>query len=293
MRTQWNEAEDRALQGLPHLAQLVYLRAIRPYMDYATGIVGHRRGISHKGIAEMMYIEPGQGRRAQEPSIKAVRHAVDVLKQVGLIETIPADRKLVFRLVLADTDQSVQNKWGRRGADPQEARRGSHEPSNDGAQQDNRGRRGADPQTPRWGTPPYTVIKDTSYPLSEADASAPDGDADLLGDAPTPAARSTVPPCPHQEIISLYHQMLPELPAIVPSRWPGSADARALQSRWREDKRHQGMDFWRRFFETVRSNPHWMGHNNREWRANLRWLVKRANFDKVTDRLAAQPRRAA
>lgn len=94
-----------------------------------------------------------------------------------------------------------------------------------------------------------------------------------------------VPPCPHRAIIELYLDMLPELRGVVASRWGESKDAKALATRWREDKRHQSLDFWRRFFGTVRTNPHWMGSNDRGWAADLRWLVKRENFDKVIDRM--------
>jgi hypothetical protein len=107
----------------------------------------------------------------------------------------------------------------------------------------------------------------TNVPLSEATAS------------------DRVSACPHLQIIDLYHDALPELPGIVASRWTGSKDATALQARWREDPRHQSLDFWTRFFAVVRTNAHWMGHNDRGWAANLRWLVKRENFDKVVERM--------
>lgn len=96
--------------------------------------------------------------------------------------------------------------------------------------------------------------------------------------------------CPHQDIIALYHAMLPELPVIVVSRWNESKDAVSLRTRWKEDRRHRSMDFWERFFATVRTNPHWMGQNGSGWTANLRWLVTRANFDKVIDRMVTVSR---
>ncbi len=130
-------------------------------------------------------------------------------------------------------------------------------------------------------------------PLSEPPAGGPDaGGADEA--APNGNATGKPPAsCPHQDIIALYHETLPELPAIVPSRWSGSLDAQALQSRWREDRRHRALDFWQAFFATVRTNPHWMGQNERGWTANLRWLVKRANFDKVIERMVENRRQEA
>ena len=99
--------------------------------------------------------------------------------------------------------------------------------------------------------------------------------------------------CPHQDIIALYHDILPELPAIVVSRWPESKDSAALRARWKEDARHRSMEFWERFFTAVRTNPHWMGENASGWQANLRGLVKRSSFDKVLDRRVDNARREA
>ncbi len=90
--------------------------------------------------------------------------------------------------------------------------------------------------------------------------------------------------CPHAEVIDLYHEMLPELQKVVKSRWGGSQRARDLLARWREDERHQDLQFWKWFFEIVRTNPHWLGENGRGWKADLAWLLRRQNFDKVLER---------
>ncbi len=87
--------------------------------------------------------------------------------------------------------------------------------------------------------------------------------------------------CPHQKIIGVYHEVLPELPGVVISRWAASQGADHLRTRWREDRRHQSLDFWQGFFGTVRTSKHWMGENERGWKADLRWLLERRNFDKV------------
>lgn len=50
-----NQSELAALDGLPHLQQLAYLKGIRPYMDVKTGIVGIKRRISHQSISEQLY----------------------------------------------------------------------------------------------------------------------------------------------------------------------------------------------------------------------------------------------
>lgn len=98
-----------------------------------------------------------------------------------------------------------------------------------------------------------------------------------------PLSESKIPPCPHLQIIRLYHAELPELPSILESSWSRSKEADALRARWNEDSRHQDVEFWRDLFGVVRSNPHWMGNNDRGWRASLRWLVKKENFIKVCE----------
>lgn len=97
--------------------------------------------------------------------------------------------------------------------------------------------------------------------------------------------------CPHQKIIAVYHQVLPELPGVIVSRWATSQGAANLRTRWREDKRHQAIDFWIKFFSTVRTSKHWMGENERGWQADLRWLLERRNFDKVLTQMVAQKQR--
>lgn len=85
----------------------------------------------------------------------------------------------------------------------------------------------------------------------------------------------------HESVIAVYHEVLPELQSVLVSRWHGTARANNLASRWKEDERFRSRKFWTGFFETVRTNPHWMGDNDRGWKADLEWLVKRVNFDKV------------
>ena len=114
------DEELELLREKPWSAQLIYLRAIRPYMDYSTGIVGLRRGISRQSIAEELSVPGQQGRhhaRRVVPSAKEIRYGLELLKKGGLIDQIPVDKKLVFRLPYAQMDQSVQNMRGRRGAE--------------------------------------------------------------------------------------------------------------------------------------------------------------------------------
>lgn len=121
-RVAFNAVELDALWGLPWLPQMIYMRAIRPNMDYATGVVGIRtsrtKRISYQAIREQVEVHETQGRNGSEQvSMSALRNAVSTLVRVGVIARVTGhgDRSacLVFRCLLADVDQSVQNKYDR------------------------------------------------------------------------------------------------------------------------------------------------------------------------------------
>ncbi len=123
--------------------------------------------------------------------------------------------------------------------------------------------------------------------LQERCSNAPETETDTEEEAnaslsePDKPVADRVDACPHQKIIGVYHEVLPELPGVIVSRWAASQGADHLRTRWREDQRHQSLDFWTAFFSTVRTSKHWMGGNDRGWKADLRWLLERRNFDKV------------
>ncbi|KTD49610.1 Legionella vir region protein [Legionella rubrilucens] len=105
-----NNNELDRLYGLPHIQQLVYIRGIRPYMDFKTGIVGEKRGISYQSLTEQLYIEPHPGIKATSFSRAQARRAIAGLERVGLIEVQSEDHQLILKCLLATRHQSVQNK---------------------------------------------------------------------------------------------------------------------------------------------------------------------------------------
>lgn len=102
-------------------------------------------------------------------------------------------------------------------------------------------------------------------------------------------AVSKIPPCPHDEIIDLYHEILPELPSITKSLWAGSVSEKDLRARWKQHENHQSLDFWQRYFTAIkRIDWYFEGVGTGDfanWSANLKWLIKRKNFDNTIDRL--------
>jgi uncharacterized protein YdaU (DUF1376 family) len=96
--------------------------------------------------------------------------------------------------------------------------------------------------------------------------------------------------CPHQKIIALYSEHLPELTQV--RTWDG-ARATNMKARWRwvladlksKDKPHDeeaGLDFFKRMFAYVRQSDFLMGRSGR-WMCDLPWLMKAENFAKVIE----------
>ena len=129
---QINEAEDGALQGLSLLAQVLYMRGLRPRMDYGTGLVGdcRARGVTRDALASVCEYLPDAGstRRATKPSAEQVRAALAELGRAGLVvrPTDRGPRRLVFRLILATVNHSASAR-NPRGT-PEEPPSSSHRP---------------------------------------------------------------------------------------------------------------------------------------------------------------------
>lgn len=90
--------------------------------------------------------------------------------------------------------------------------------------------------------------------------------------------------CPHKEIIALYTEFVPV--GIVPKVWDG-VRASNLRSRWREDKKRQNLDYWKRLFSYISKSDFLMGKvingNGRPFEISLDWIVKPQNFAKIIE----------
>lgn len=164
---QINDDEREALRGLPMLAREIYVFGLRPFMDYATGVVGIKRGVSWKSIAEELYVEPHQGIKGGEPTEKELRRALVWLQKVGLLSPNRADRKLVFELLLATRDKSARNKVGTKWADEAGSYVAGAEPSSDAGLPEEEGGEVAGGDSPKVGTPPESGINPTAHTARE------------------------------------------------------------------------------------------------------------------------------
>lgn len=105
-----NDMEFQALYGLPHLQQLMYLRGIRPYMDYASGVVGVKRGISYQSLIESCYVDSHVGYASSQLSHDQVKRGLASLERCGVISRESRRKKLILKCELATWDKSAQNK---------------------------------------------------------------------------------------------------------------------------------------------------------------------------------------
>jgi hypothetical protein len=92
------------------------------------------------------------------------------------------------------------------------------------------------------------------------------------------------PDCPHQQIIALYHEVLPMCPRV--RDWT-PARATQLRARWNEDAKRQSLDWWRSFFEYVGASEFLTGRKvspgKEPFFADLEWITKSANFTKIRE----------
>lgn len=112
LRILLNDRELGALYGLPYAVICLYVMAIRPRMDYATGMLGIRPLISWQALTEWLYIEPRPGIKGGGPSRWAVMRQARQLEAAGLVRIASsiANSQLIFECKLADRAKLAPNK---------------------------------------------------------------------------------------------------------------------------------------------------------------------------------------
>lgn len=145
-----------------------------------------------------------------------------------------------------------------------------------------------DPEDPPSGN---AEENNTYFNNTESKDYSPKGEGDSL-----PAAddlheseqikpKAKKPRCPVNQIVDLYHEVLPELPEV---KVLTDTRRKYIQARWNEKANRQTLDFWKRYFEYVRQSPFLMGqtegtHGKPPFRADLEWLMRPSNFAKVIE----------
>ena len=105
------------------------------------------------------------------------------------------------------------------------------------------------------------------------------------------ATKPVAPPCPHKQIVELYHEILPTLPRV--KVWDSERE-RNMQARWRErwesgkyTTQEEGLAYWRRLFVYIHGCPWLMGEvadrDGKAFRADLGWIILPRNFKKIIE----------
>ena len=105
------DEELSALYGLPHAAQLLYFRELRPRMDFKSGLVGGDAcRISWRSIGESIEVHAHQGIKSESFNKSRVKRLMQWLEKSGLVKQIGDGFPLIFLLPMANTHQSAKNK---------------------------------------------------------------------------------------------------------------------------------------------------------------------------------------
>jgi uncharacterized phage protein (TIGR02220 family) len=102
---------------LSHEAKLTYLLAIRPYMDFETGMAGTKRTISYQSIMEVIEYAPPKGstRRKERYTKEKIRAILRELERCGLIFWVKnEDRGLFFECLKSargNRQKNMNNPW--------------------------------------------------------------------------------------------------------------------------------------------------------------------------------------
>lgn len=108
-----SQQEQEALDGLPLLARLLYLVAIRSRMDKKTKLVGMYPKVSWRAFTEWLEVEGMPGIKAQRPSEQQVRRSARHLEKQGLVQMRSVDKQLIMHLPMAVVGFSAANKADR------------------------------------------------------------------------------------------------------------------------------------------------------------------------------------
>lgn len=121
---------------------------------------------------------------------------------------------------------------------------------------------------------PVPDIRDLPHILSQDSRS--ESKEDLSSTKPKSACVDTprIPNCPHQEIISIYHELCPMMRQV--RTWTGERP-KHLQARWRE---HPSLEWWKGYLAYCAESAFLTGKVN-GFCADLEWLIRPRNFQRI------------
>lgn len=133
-------------------------------------------------------------------------------------------------------------------------------------------------------------------PLGDGPSSSSSSSAThLFPEADASSSAAEPPPCPHQQLLDLFAELVPELPQPRRELWLGGKGAEAMRQRWKwllTAKRgstgqryatttQEGVEWFHRFFTEVAASDFLTGRNGAWTNCDLTWLMGKENFAKV------------
>jgi hypothetical protein len=280
MRTTWNEEEDDALQGLPLRAQVIYLRGIRRYMDYASRVSGGpQRRISLAMLAETT--QELVNRQIQPKASKdCIRASLEQLKRAGLLERLADPDYLVFLLPKANADKSAQIN---HPTSPPQLPAAKH------AQNAALSGQGLPPQqpasAPATDRPDRPTHQVSVFPEEKAlpnGRAVPESAKHGQSSDATPKTGSLRQPPPYQGIVALYHECLPQLPAVYKLN---DGRRRRMKALW--DDELEDLNSWRNYFLHITRSDFLMGRcpgrDGAPFLASFDFIIHPAKFIKIAE----------
>jgi len=266
--------EDDKLQALSADAQVIYLRLFRRHMDYDTGRVAVTLGQMKRCLEYLP--DPGSQlspRRVADIGNNYVRARVAELERAGLIAKTPKSSRFdapSFCCILASVGEVRPKREPQRNHKEGTTRGDNGELPIKIMTYEERGTHGTTKE-PQGGN-----HKNTGIPV-KIDTSSYEEESS--------AAASRTSDCPHQAIIDLYHEILPANPLV--KVWDSRRQG-YLRARWREERKRQDLDYWRKFFTYIANRCPFLTGQKEGMRGpftpDLEWMVRPRNFAKIIER---------
>jgi hypothetical protein len=126
-------------------------------------------------------------------------------------------------------------------------------------------------------------VENEKFSQNSTDSTDTDVDTDIIT-SPNGEESSAklIPPCPHQKIIKIFQEIIPEAQGI--RDW-NSTRQKHLSARWKE---YPSLEKWKTLFTQIRESDFLMGRsptgsNRKPFLLSLDWLCKAENFLKVIE----------
>lgn len=94
--------------------------------------------------------------------------------------------------------------------------------------------------------------------------------------------------CPYQKIIADYNEILGPYLGMCQKLTP--TRQKTVQARWRDcmkdgdfKTQDEGIAYFKRYFEYIKTCDFLMGNNGRDWRADFDWIFKQQNYTKICE----------